>query len=287
MLSAQIGTPWMAPDYPDRSVCRTVPPNTPPLSYRRIDGLVWRGRYKATNIAIQYFLFHNQRPFQQRMLSVSRLFTLRAKPTVTFFHNSNSKLSNHILSRLTRHDTRYLLDIRKNKLPLYRTYHFIHEQCMNVHPQNARSFERIFPALLASPSHLFCDVAVKKELKQKQFVPDLDLLSEDHYLDLVAAHSAKELTPFVVDWNNQLVAIDDEGLDRIMHNYYSCGMQKSSMIHDNAGHDVIDTAAPGGSAPSMESLPSSFKGSGVSRRTQAAAMMYAVHPHVAEFADLF
>lgn len=129
---------------------------------------------------------------------------------------------------------------------------------------------------------------MKKELKQKQFVPDLDLLSENKYLDQVAAHSGKELTPFVVDWSNQLVAVDDEGLDRIMHNYYSCGMQKSSMTHENTGLDVIDTVVLGSnSAPLMEKPPTTTKRTGFSRRTQAAAMMYTVHPHVAEFADLF
>lgn len=150
---------------------------------------------------------------------------------------------------------------------------------MNMHPQNTTSFEKIFPALLASPGHLFCDVTVKRESKQKQFVPDLDLVSENQYLDLLAEHSARELTPFVVDWNNQLVATDDEGLDRIMHNYYSCGMQKSSMIHDDTGLDIISKSA--GAAPVTTTKSSGFS------HEQAAAMMYAVHPHVAEFADLF
>lgn len=214
------------------------------------------------------------------MLSFSRFLTSRPSATLTFFHNANSKLSNHLLSRLIKHDSRYLLDVRTNKLPLYRTYSFIHEECMNVHPQNATSFEKIFPALLASPGHLFCDVAVKKESKQKQFVPDLDLVSENQYLDLLAEHSAKELRPFVVDWANQLVATDDEGLDRIMHNYYSCGMQKSSMIHQDTGLDIICSKSAG--APLVTSTKS-----GSFPHEQAAAMLYAVHPHVAEFADLF
>lgn len=219
------------------------------------------------------------------MLSFSRLVSASAKPTVTFFHNADSKLSHHLLSRLVKHDSRYLLDVRINKLPLYRTYSFIHEECMNVHPQNARSFEKIFPALLASPSHLFCDAAVKNNLKQKQFVPDLALRLENHYHDELAKHSATELTPFVVDWNNQLVAIDDEGLDKIMHHYYSCGLQKSSMIHENSGLDSISSACESSALPLVETGSSSANG--FTRRTQAAAMMYAVHPHVAEFADLF
>lgn len=147
---------------------------------------------------------------------------------------------------------------------------------MNIHPQNARAFEKVFPALLA-PQHLFCDVAVKKESKRKQFVPDLDLVSEHSYLERVSERSATELVPFVVDWDNQLVAVDDDGLDRIMHNYYLCGMQKSSMIHDHTQLDHVESVAETVSVPKGD----------FAARSQAAAMMYVVHPHVAEFADLF
>lgn len=212
------------------------------------------------------------------MLRFARLLTVPAKPTLTIFHNTNSKISRHLLGRLAKHDSRYLLDLRVNKLPLYRTYHFIHEECMNVHPQNARGFEKIFPALL-SKDHLFCDVEVKKSAKQKQFVPDMDLVSENSYLDKVAHHTPDELAPFVVDWANQLVAVDDEGLDRIMANYYSCGMQGSSVKHEHIGPDIEK------SEPSE--VPLRLRKFAGSSRSQAAAMVYAVHPHVAEFADLF
>lgn len=210
-----------------------------------------------------------------------RAVTASASPTLTFFHSSNSKLSHHLLGRLAKHDLRYLLDVRLDKLPLYGTYHFIHEECMNVHPQNTRLFERIFPALLASPGHLFCDVAVKKHAKQKQFVPDLDVLSEDAYLDKVAHHAALELSPFVVDWANRLVAVDDDGMDRIMQNYYSCGIQSSRMQHEALGSDRLREDAPVLRPVACNSNSFALK------RTRAASVMCAVHPHVAEFADLF
>lgn len=140
---------------------------------------------------------------------------------------------------------------------------------MNIHPQNAASFEAIFPSLLSTDS-LFCHMQVKNNSKKRQFVPDLELLSEDEYKDKLSAHDASELAPFVVDWANQLVAVDDEGLDRIMHHYYTSGMEKGS---------------PGG--PICEEKLANMQKTGYSAPAQAAAMLCAVHPHVAEFADLF
>lgn len=213
--------------------------------------------------------------------------TISPKPTtLTFFHNSKSSLSNHLYERLATHEARYLLDVRIDKLPLYETYRFIHEECVNIHPQNARSFEKVFPALLASPDHLFCDREVKHKSKQKQFVPDLELVHENTYLDKVAAHDALELSPFVVDWANKLVAVDDEGLDKIMHHYYSCGMQMSAKVHQPTGPDQIQSTPKPGSG-----ILHAFTSPALSRATtikeQSASMMCAVHPHVAEFADLF
>lgn len=206
--------------------------------------------------------------------------------TLTLFHNTNSRLSNHLLERLTTHESRYLLDVRTDKLPLYETYRFIHEECVNIHPQNAKSFEKVFPALLASPDHLFCDREVKHKSKQKQFVPDLELVHENTYLDKVAAHDALELSPFVVDWANKLVAVDDDGLDRIMHHYYSCGMQGSLKVHHPSGSDRILSPPSSGSGILLP-----FTSPALSRantiKEQSASMMCAVHPHVAEFADLF
>lgn len=145
---------------------------------------------------------------------------------------------------------------------------------MNVHPQNARGFERIFPALLLS-NHTFCDTEAKYTDKQKRFVPDMDLVSENHYLDKLEHTTVAQMAPFVVDWQNQLVAVDDDGLDRIMANYYSCGMQGSSVVHDHSGPDIVED---------VKEPPISRR---FTTRTKAAAMAYAVHPHVAEFADLF
>ncbi|KAM9896893.1 hypothetical protein OXX80_007394 [Metschnikowia pulcherrima] len=232
------------------------------------------------------------------MLRFARLITGSASPTLTIFHNSNSRLSHHLLERLAIHDSRYLLDVRTNKLPSYETYSFIHEECMNVHPQNNRSFERVFPALLASSSHSFCNVEVMTKSKVKQFVPDLELVDKASYSDKIALHSASEVSPFVVDWANKLVAVDDQGLDTIMQNYYSCGMQKSSKVHLPAESDSIHIAsASGANSGSNSPFNSSIGplqvacGKSFAHSAGAAATVNAtrfmVHPHIAEFADLY
>lgn len=248
------------------------------------------------NHTLRFFFYPLSAPtplFFRAMLRFARLITGSASPTLTFFHNTNSKLSHHLLERLGNHGSRYILDIRSNKLPLYETYSFIHEECMNVHPQNNRSFERIFPALLASPSHLFCNVEVKTKSKLKQFVPDLELVDKTSYLDKIALHSATELSPFVVDWANKLVAVDDQGLDTIMQNYYSCGMQKSSKAHFPEESESIYQGPGSGTGPSFTSPSSSFKSTCGTQYTHSTAAKTgaitrcAIHPHVAEFADLY
>lgn len=198
-----------------------------------------------------------------------------AQPIVTLFHKSNSKLSNHLLDRLSS-NSRYTLDVRTNKLPLYRTYRFVHEECMNIHPQNAKAFEAVFPSLLAS-NHLFCDHEVKNNAKNKQFVSDLDLKSEAEYIEKLSSHTIADLQPFIIDWENRLLAFNDEGLDRIMQNYYSCGTQKSKKEHLHVGCDfaAVDAAQ----------IPTEKKAN--VNHAHSASMLYMVHPHMAEFADLF
>lgn len=198
-----------------------------------------------------------------------------ALPMVTFFHKPNSKLSNHLLERLSS-NSRYSLDVRLNKLPLYRTYRFVHEECINIHPQNAKAFEAVFPSLLAS-NHLFCDHEVKNTSKNKQFVSDLDLQSETDYLNKISTHTVADLKPFIIDWENRLLAYNDEGLDRIMQNYYSCGTQKSRMEHLHVGCDYAEVDAAQVRAEKSNNA----------KHAQSAAMLYMVHPHMAEFADLF
>lgn len=224
------------------------------------------------------------------MLRFARLITGSASPTITIFHNTNSRLSSHLLERLVTHDSRYILDVRSNKFPLYGTYSFIHEECLNVHPQNNRSFERIFPALLESTSHLFCDIEVKTNAKVKQFVPDLELVDKMSYLDKIACHSAKELSPFVVDWENKLVAVDDGGLDTIMQNYYSCGMQKSSKEHSPETTDSILQGSGSGTDPIFNTAAASSRPTCSSQHiltSLSTLALYAVHPHIADFADLY
>lgn len=205
--------------------------------------------------------------------SFSRAAT--AQPMVTFFHKPNSKLSNHLLERLSS-NSRYTLDVRSNKLPLYRTYRFVHEECINIHPQNTKAFEAVFPSLLAS-NHLFCDHEVKNNAKNKQFIADLDLESEADYLEKISTHTVADLRPFAIDWENRLLAYNDEGLDRIMQNYYQCGTQKSKMEHLHVGCDFAEVDA----AQFPPEKPNNVN------HAHSAAMLYMVHPHMAEFADLF
>lgn len=93
------------------------------------------------------------------------------------------------------------------------------------------------------------------------------------------------LVPFVVDWTNKLVAVDDEGLDKIMANYSSCGLQSSSHVYKPEEAELISEQKQWQS-PSLLN-PKLQAGPGAVPQAHAAAVIYAVHPHAAEFADLF
>lgn len=205
-----------------------------------------------------------------------------SQPTITLFHNTKLPHSHHLLKRLQERPTQYRLDVRTDQLPLYLTYHFIHEKCINVHPQNARGFERIFPSLLALLNHTFCDREVIRNSKTKQFVPDIDLVLEQMYLDKVANHNAQKVPPFAVDWVNQLIAVDDESLNRVFANYNLTHIVKHG-AEKLKGSAVL--------ALEKDPLPeinfNCVATDTFTSRALAAAMACAVHPHIAEFADLF
>lgn len=217
-----------------------------------------------------------QRLFPQTMNRISRLFGQR-KPTLTLYHNAHLKLLHHLLSRL-KNKLAFRLDIVANQVPDYNVYKFLHEQC-NVHPQNAKCFEHVFPALLHL-DHTFDEYAARGD-KRRQFVPDLELMEVHEYKARVDCHKPAEVKPFVVDWINKLVAADDKSLDTILANHRSCGMQTSPMVHV-AGHEP-DIVVPATVTPAESGHVSCGRG----RASTTAAMAYLVHPHVAEFADLF
>lgn len=217
------------------------------------------------------------------MINIFRTFKSTPLSKVTIFHNPSSATSNHLLSKLnkfsqlpctsnrylgptaratTRELGKFSVDLHEDKMPTYEEYLEIHD-LLSVHPDNAIAFEKIFPLMYDHQSSTICKKSAFTTKKKQKYLGDLQVFNQQDYKTVEAAFAAEKLdlmfnAPLIIDWENSLLAVDDAGLDRIMANYLSCGTQDSHKSN-------LDNYRP---------ITKSYK-------------QEQVHPHVAEFADLF
>lgn len=199
------------------------------------------------------------------------------KPLITIFHDLNLRMLNHLLRKLNGYsgqdaptDVKFQVDCRTNEVPSYHAYQFIHHRCINVHPSNVGYFAKYMPALFT-----------KAKESKRVFLHDLDVLSPAQYDAMVAQTVPKN--PLVIDWANDLIAIDDEGLDRIMANYLTCGIQTSKDVH-------VEHAAGDALVPETQWVQPTRDYTHTHTHAYNKKNKYdqhIIHPHVAEFADLF
>lgn len=259
--------------------------------------------------------------------SFLRFNTSNVKPNnITIFHDTNSKMSHHLLSKLTEYSklpttfqkynaqgwfsrahnksvmlqaaggsqsSKFTVELKFDQTPSYQDYFFIHEHCIGMHPGNGASFERKFPQLFELQNVTLCNENATRVKKQRNFIDDLAVLLHHEYASLAAEEKFFK-APLIIDWSNNLIADDDKGLDRIMANYLSCGIQdshKNVLLEDNY-------VSPVASAPKQavrsnnDNDHSGHQASFVlntsgSRKKSTYNRNDIIHPHVAEFADLF
>lgn len=250
--------------------------------------------------------------------------TSNVKPnTITMFHDTNSKLSHHLLGKLTGYsklpDTfhkhngqgwfkkaaahpegpspegimsnKFNLELKMDQTPLYQDYYFINEHCTDIHPDNGTSFEKKFPVLFELQNITLCNQTATKLNKQKRFINDLQLLLQDEYYRLATRENFFK-APLIIDWSNNLIAGDDKGLDRIMANYLACGIQDShkNVLHEDSSimAEAIEGYKHSGGSNDHLSSNATYATQGFPRRTDSRYNRNdIIHPHVAEFADLF
>lgn len=225
------------------------------------------------------------------MSSIFRSFKA-TKPLnrITFYHNPNSAASLYLLEKLNRFSElpstfnrfggasqtlppqelgKFSVELKESKIPNYEEYTQVHD-FLHMHPENALSFEQVFPVMFDSEIHTLCKKTATKTNKQQKFLGDLETFSREEYEMIHNAfkqqpHSNIFRAPLVVDWENSLIAVGEKGLDRIMANYLSCGIQDTGKGDYNY----------------------SYKANNQRKNTIDQHSHTHVHPHVAEFADLF
>ncbi|KAG7194963.1 uncharacterized protein KQ657_004074 [Scheffersomyces spartinae] len=182
---------------------------------------------------------------------------------IKFYHYPSSQASGQLLNKLkslsklpirnATNDTatdKFGLNVVTNSRLSYEDYRYIFDECINVHPGNKLILAKILP-------HGPCSRSYDLEpALDRQFFDEQNVIRG----------------PLVIDYHNSLIANDDESLDRIMQHYLSCGMQRLPTAQ----------AAPASlgdhqwAAALQESL-----------RDLKTSGSKPVHPHVAEYADLF
>lgn len=220
------------------------------------------------------------------MLGFLRTFKSRPLAQVTVFHNHNSLKSHQMLSKLNRlaelpctYDRytgteplpssnevgKFAVHLKENCLPSYQEYLAMHD-FLDIHPENGLAFEKIYPIFFQNET--LCKKSASLTNKKQKYLADLLVFTAEEY-ENITKEFKRELksdspsvfnAPLIVDWENSLIAVDEKGLDRIMANYLSCGTQQTQDFNHR-----------------------SF----AQRGTTNANSHTHVHPHVAEFADLF
>lgn len=241
--------------------------------------------------------------------------------TITMFHDTNSKLSHHLLNKLTNYSklpntshrdiaqgwfrkgraqamgtgmvsSKFNLELKHDETPSYLDYYFIHEHCTDIHPDNCISFEKMFPFLFELQNITLCNQTATRDKKQKRFKNDLLVLHQDEYETLSMEENFFK-APLIIDWANNLIAGDDKGLDRIMANYLACGIQDShkNVLPEHC-YGLVNEPVTKISTPrdNGDDNHNNHQGAtqGSPRRTSSRYNPNnIIHPHVAEFADLF
>ncbi|RCK65417.1 hypothetical protein Cantr_01050 [Candida viswanathii] len=171
---------------------------------------------------------------------------------ITIYHNPNSLYSHNLLNKLTNFNSILDINVHNNEHLSQNDYNFIIDECLSIHPDNKSIMLQIFHP------H-------KKQLCKTKLLKDFSLhdLIYD-YKNL--AHDGGHHLPLIIDFNNKLIANDDATIDRILVNYLTCGIQNTTNTRPPSKLDGKKKS------PSM---------------VTSGQYNDLVHPHAAEFADLF
>lgn len=121
--------------------------------------------------------------------------------TITLFHDPLNATSTAILHKLQHHQPQpntgeylYDLDINTTSVPTSEQFKYM-QQSLNMHPNAKKSLLTAFPNLT----------------KDAKLISDLQNVKYDP--------NTKFVRPLVVDWDHQLLAVTENGLQKIIDQY--------------------------------------------------------------------
>lgn len=127
------------------------------------------------------------------------------KGTITLYHDINNKMSRYLLDSLKQHQVtskdvefKYNLDINTNSTSITKDQFKFLQNCLHTHPFCKVSFKSAFPSIT----------------ENVDLVKDLENLNLPNNIGEIPIKR-----PLVVDWDHQLMAITDKGLQKIIDQY--------------------------------------------------------------------
>lgn len=240
------------------------------------------------------------RSFSNSLMANSPIAATATRPStsIAIYHNTNSLLSNSLLSKLSNYSElpctlhkykdaksdkilynttltankhKFNIDLKLNQTLSKKDFKFIIDECVDIHPDN----RSILIQLLMNDAS--SNAAVNKSKLIKNFnIHDEKVVS----YDTVKNNTIK--FPIIIDYNNKLIANDETSFDRIMSNYSACGIQ--NFLQSKPVKNLVDEINSNGSGNHLL-----FKQAQAQSQQQLLPIMNQnlIHPHIAEFADLF
>ena len=188
--------------------------------------------------------------------------TRTIKP-IKIYHNTNSLYSLNLLTKLTNFNNILDVTVCNNEQLSQQDYNFIIDECLSMHPDNKSIMLQLFHPSI-------------QQVCKSQLIRDFslhDLIYDYNNLSNVNSNNTNgNQLPLIIDFNSKLIANDDATIDRILVNYLTCGIQSTTNTKPPSN---TNTNTNTNITTNTTNYTSSLKNHDL------------VHPHVAEFADLF
>jgi len=236
------------------------------------------------------------RSISNNLMRSSQVTSTALKPStsITIYHNTNSLLSNSLLAKLnnyselpctlhkykdsksnqvtynttiTSNRAKFNVDLKLNQQLSQQDFDFMVGECVDIHPDN----RSILIQLLLNDSS-----------KQKsKLLKNFDLHDQQVNFDAVK-HNTKKF-PIIIDYTNKLIANDETSFDRIISNYISCGIQNFLQSKPVRFVEEVNSNNSGNYLTFKQQPQQQSQ----TQQQQNPLNHNLIHPHIAEFADLF
>lgn len=175
------------------------------------------------------------------------------KQSLTIFqgHKLNKSILNNLIG--------YNLKLTFKEKPDYHDYTRIFQEFLNIHPDNSKILLSSYPELTLNNT--------------KFFLKDLKILGSREF------EALNFKGPLITDFDNNLLGNDNRSIDRILHNY-----EHNSSLSNKFEHIKFQPVIESNFKGKLSEFNSYLNSQKLKTNNNGFNL---IHPHAAEFADLF